>query len=137
MAAQAPRVRDRGATRGFDGATTVFVGRFATKQKGTAMTKSGPSAKRPFSSKKVAPSTPPVERSRRTLRVRRPLLFGLIFGIVAGGLVVMWPFFVSAESAVELALVLAVLLLSIGLPLLLLRSILRRRPPRPDREDLL
>lgn len=69
--------------------------------------------------------------------MRRPLIVGLIFGIVAGGLVVMWPFFVSAESAVELALVLAVLLLSIGLPLLLLRSILRRRPPRPDREDLL
>lgn len=99
--------------------------------------KSGPSAKRPTASDKAWLSTMSAERGRRRSSPRRPLLFGLVLGIVAGGLVVLWPFFAAAESALARGLVVAVFLLSLGLPLLLLRSILRRRPSRPGEEDIL
>lgn len=100
----------------------------------TARRNSSPSAKPPNASDEAWPSTSSAGRGRR--RVRRPVLFGLILGMVAGGLVILWPFFRAAESALARGLVMAVFLLSLGLPLLLLRSILRRRPSRNE-EDIL
>lgn len=78
-----------------------------------------------------------LQRGLRSISLRRPVLFGIVFGIVAGGLVILWPLFTAADSALARGLVVAVFLLSVGLPLLLLRSILRRRPFRRDEEGML
>lgn len=102
-----------------------------------ATRKSDPSDKRPTASDKTGLSRLSAVRGRRRSSPRRPVLFGLVLGIVAGPLVVLWPFFAAAESALARGLVVAVFLLSVALPLLLLRSILRRLPSRPDEEDIL